>query len=338
MGGNGSWEVEAFLGYLARVRRAEATRERYRRELKAFTAWLGSRPFGTLSQSDAEQYLDFWAASFEARNGHSPAADTVRLHLTALRSFYAYLERMDWLVDEEGRPAKNRFALVEAPQRGKKPNDWLRQHEDEALLAYGGTRNERFIVHLLRWTGIRVNEARGLQVRDLDLTPGAESLRVRDSKTPHGLREIPLSPEFLLELRRWQARPQGRKSMSLNTPLLATRHGTPMHATYIWRVVKRVAFKAGVRPIACTCGAPRSAYHAEGCPRTVSGERLSEISPHTLRRTFGSHLLNNRAPLLVVSKLLGHSSVAVTQKHYAELLDPVARDEFMHALGYGRAA
>ena len=76
----------------------------------------------------------------------------------------------------------------------------------------------------------------------------------------------------------------------------------------------------------------RRAPHGRGCPRTRNGENLSEVSPHTLRRTFGSDLLNRGLRLEVVSKLLGHASTVVTERAYAELLDDTLRRELLRVL------
>jgi integrase len=101
----------------------------------------------------------------------------------------------------------------------------------------------------------------------------------------------------------------------------------------MWRVVKHVAHEAGVRPIACTCETTRQDRHARGCPRTTSGENRSSISPHTLRRTFGSDLINRGLRLETVSKLLGHSSTTITKRAYAQLLAPTIRRELLEAFG-----
>jgi site-specific recombinase XerD len=119
--------------------------------------------------------------------------------------------------------------------------------------------------------------------------------------------------------------------MAPDAPLLATSHGTSMTTNYLWRVVKRVAFEAGVRPIVCTCGTTRQDRHDRGCPRTRSGENRSSISPHTLRRTFGSDLINRGLRLEAVSKLLGHSSTMITERAYAQLLEPTIRKELFDA-------
>ena len=72
--------------------------------------------------------------------------------------------------------------------------------------------------------------------------------------------------------------------------------------------------------------------HQPGCPRNLNGYNKSDVSPHTLRRTFGSHLLNHGLRLEVVSKLLGHSTTTITEQAYAQLLDDTTRRELLHAL------
>ena len=104
-----------------------------------------------------------------------------------------------------------------------------------------------------------------------------------------------------------------------------------MRTSFAWRLVKRVAHRAGVRPRTCTCNTQHPP-HQPGCPRNLNGYNKSDVSPHTLRRTFGSHLLNNGLRLEVVSKLLGHATTTITEQAYAELLDDTTRRELLHAL------
>lgn len=63
---------------------------------------------------------------------------------------------------------------------------------------------------------------------------------------------------------------------------------------------------------------------------------MSDVSPHTLRRTFGSHLLNHGLRLEVVSKPLGHTTTTITEQSYAQLLDYTTRRELLHALNHER--
>jgi integrase len=250
-----------------------------------------------------------------------------------LRAFFAWAEKLDLLVSN-GNPHSNPMTQIVTPVVPQRPNDRLQPREDVALLSEPQTAEERVIVWLLRWTGLRVSEAVQLRVGDVELASGREAVHVRRSKTYAGTRVIPVVPELVAELESWLAYLATTGRGGADTPLLATSRCTPMKTTYIWRVVKRVAARAGVRVTPCTCGSSTAYRHNRGCPQTTSGENVSAVSPHTLRRTFATDLLNRGVRLEVVSKLLGHSSVAITQKAYATLLDSTARRELLTALGH----
>lgn len=111
-------------------------------------------------------------------------------------------------------------------------------------------------------------------------------------RNPASTRTIPLLPQLVPLLHEHLAHIRPHTLRMPDTPFLVTKRGTPVTTNYMWRVVKRVANQAGVRPVACSCGTTRQDRHASGCPRTSSGENRSAVSPHTLRRTFGSDLIN----------------------------------------------
>jgi integrase/recombinase XerD len=217
------------------------------------------------------------------------------------------------------------------PRSEPTSNDWLRPAEDQALVRCEGSLQERFLVSLLRWSGLRVSEATSLTLADIDPTPGREAITVRHSKTSAGRRTIPIVTELQPLLHDWLHHLAQHDLDALNIPLLTSRHGTPMRTSFAWRLVKRVAHRAGVRPRPCTCNTVHPP-HQPGCPRNLNGYNKSDVSPHTLRRTFGSHLLNNGLRLEVVSKLLGHATTTITEQAYAELLDDTTRRELLHAL------
>jgi integrase len=139
------------------------------------------------------------------------------------------------------------------------------------------------------------------------------------------------------ELEEWLGMLRSRGITSPQAHVLATASGSAFKPTFVWRLVKRAGARAEVRPVLCKCGSHRQTRHERGCPRTVSGENVSAISPHTLRRTFGSYLLNRGLRLEVVSRLLGHSSTVVTERAYAELLGSTIRDELLAVLADERA-
>ena len=235
-------------------------------------------------------------------------------------------------------PRRNPARTIETPTCPQRPNDFLRPWEDRALLNVECQAHHRIIVWLLRYTGLRVSEAQSLRLADLDLTPDLETLTVRRGKTAAASRTIPLLPQLLPLVHAHLNRLRSGVQVTPETPVLSTKHGTPVTTAYMWRTVKRVAYEAGVRPIACTCGTTRQDRHVRGCPRTTAGENRSSISPHTLRRTFASDLLNRGMRLESVSKLLGHSSTTITERAYAQLLEPTIRKELFQVLGRDRSA
>jgi integrase/recombinase XerD len=248
-----------------------------------------------------------------------------------LRIFFAYLEQAEFLVGSDGTPRRNPVRTIDAPRCPQRPNDFLRAHEDRALVNADCPHHHRIIVWVLRYTGVRVAGAQALTVADLDLTAGREALTIRAGKTPASTRTIPLLPQLTPLLHEHLTHIRRHTLETPDTPFLATKRGTPVTTNYMWRVVKRVAYRAGVRPIACTCGTRRQDRHASACPRTCSGENRSAISPHTLRRTFGSDLINRGLRLEAVSKLLGHANTTITERAYAQLLAPTIRRELLEA-------
>lgn len=318
--------------FLRRRGRASSTRLQYSFPLRSFSDWAGNRNVGELTPADLELFLSWWEETFEERRGRPPCRATLRGTIGALRGFFEYLERSNLLADATGQPVRNPMKGIFAPTHEQRPNDFLRPQEDEALLTCPCSDAERTIIWLLRWTGLRVSEALALRLEDIILTPDSESLLVQTSKTTAGRRTVPIVPQ-LLPVLAGRTHALARAGLyAPRTPLLATRHSTAMTPTYIWRVVKRVAARAGVRVVPCSCDSPRITRHAPGCPRTVSGENRSLVSPHTLRRTFGSDLLNRGLRLEVVSKLLGHANTTVTERAYAHLLSHTIRNELLEAL------
>ncbi len=249
-------------------------------------------------------FLSEWEAAFQDRNGRAPALNSTRAVIQAVKSFYMFLDRFGLLVDADGGLIRNPALALELPVIPVKPElDWLRADEDEALLSCPMNAREDIIVFLLRMTGLRLGEALALTNRDVSVGEG--SVTVTTSKTMAGLRSVPISPELRPHIERWLAFTRWEGFYRPDGAFLATRHGTPMKAQYVGPVVARVAERAGI---------------------------ARRVTPHTLRRTFGSDLVNRGVRLEVVSRLLGHASTSITEKCYARLEDTTVRAEMLAAL------
>jgi site-specific recombinase XerD len=297
--------VNAFFGYLQRRRKAPATVLRWRPELRRFVEWAGERSLAEITAKDLEfGFLAAWEDDFRQRNKREPSPNSMRATIQAISSFYNFLERFDFLVDAEGGRLRNPARVLEAPQvRPAAELDWLRQEEDEALLGVQMNERERIAVFFLRMTGLRLAEALSLLQRDVDLD--ANTINVRSSKSDAGFRPVPISPELRVHIKEWVEHTKASGLYAPDLPFFVTRNRTEMKPQYIEMVLDRVGQRAGLS---------------------------RKVKPHTLRRTFGSYLLNRGARLEVVSRLLGHASTAITEKAYARLEDSTIRAEMMRAL------
>jgi len=323
--------IEGFEGYLARDR-SHGTVQKYLGVLRPFGRAFPGQRIHQISAADIDSYLNEWAREFEREYGRRPKPVTVRNQVSALKAFYTYLDRFDYLIDARGRTVRNPMLKVDLPARACKPINWLKPAEDAALLACAGSESEKIVVWLLRHTGIRVSEARSLRIGDFDLQPGHERLYIRESKTPSGVRVIPIAPELVPRVQQWLDYLRRNKLYHPEAPFLSTKNGTAMQPTYVWRLVKRMAERAQVQIVPCTCNSKRSGVHSQTCRRSTSGENRSEVTPHTLRRTFASSLYNNDLPLDRISRLLGHSSTRVTEEAYAALAPEKLEEEFRNVL------
>jgi integrase/recombinase XerD len=297
-------------GFSFRLRRqgcAPATVGKYVHAVNDYLAWLDADPVAARRQ-DIEDYLDQWAS----KTGAKPSS--VRLRIAALKKYYDFLDSRGVLVDEGGRELRNPLDRIERPKSRRKANDFLSAGESAALLASCSTPKECALVDLLRWSGLRISEACALTWDAFD----GEWLRVSSSKTDSGLRAIPVVPELANGLDRWREHVKREGLYRADGPVLVTRNGTPMQPQYAWRLLKRVAARAGVRAHEAT---------------DETGHNVSKISPHTLRRTFATDLLNRGVRIEVVSRALGHADTRTTQQSYAELQDQTTRAEILAAYG-----
>ena len=248
----------------------------YRADLKGLALFL-RRQTSTLMTAQRADLLGYLTQRVD--NGARPRT-TARL-LSSLRRFYQYLLR-------EGCLETDPSAQIDAPKLGRPLPKSLTESEVEALLqAPDATRflglRDRAMLELLYASGLRVSELIALLVSQLNLRQGVLRVVGKGDKE----RLVPLGEEAADWLVRYleQTRPvllRGRMSDAL----FVTQRGTSMTRQAFWYLIKRYARRAGI---------------------------TASLSPHGLRHSFATHLLNHGADLRVLQMLLGHSNLSTTQ-------------------------
>jgi len=173
---------------------------------------------------------------------------------------------------------------LQGPQNAKYLPQVLTVAEIELLYGAGETVKERLIIELLYGAGLRVSELVNLSWGDINLARGSIKCFGKGSKE----RMVPIGRQALKAIEDYkQERVKGRrKKIASTSPLLINRQGKPMPRLVVWQIIKRLAKRAGI---------------------------TKKLSPHTLRHSFATHLLENGADLRSVQELLGHVNITTTQ-------------------------
>jgi integrase/recombinase XerD len=276
--GEDAQRIDAFLDSLwAEQGLARHSLEAYRRDLSGLARWLA--PDGALlaeaGKAELLGYLGELAAS-----GYSPRS-SARL-LSALRRFFSWQTQCGLRADDPS-------AGIAAPKPGRPLPKALSESQIEALLAVPdpattlGLR-DKAMLELMYATGLRVSELVGLSTTQVNLRQGVLRVLGKGSRE----RLVPMGEEAQHWLERYlaEARPTLAGAQRLDPVFLSQKRGA-LGRQQFWSVVKRHAVAAGIHPDA--------------------------VSPHRLRHSFATHLLNHGADLRALQMMLGHSSLSTTQ-------------------------
>ncbi len=247
----------------------------YRRDVTQLAVWL-EKHAGTLLQCERYQLLEFLAD----RHQLGISARSVARQLSALKGFYRWLKR-------EGRISADPALLIERPKTGRPLPKTLTEADVEALLDAPDLETplglrDRAMLEVLYATGLRVTELVTLTQSQINPRQGLVRVIGKGDKE----RLVPLGEEALHWLVRYLR--EGRHLLLGNDQelLFPSQRGTCMTRQTFWHRIKQLATVAGVQ---------------------------KNLSPHTLRHAFATHLLNHGADLRVVQLLLGHSDLSTTQ-------------------------
>ncbi|HJR74897.1 MAG TPA: site-specific tyrosine recombinase XerD [Luteimonas sp.] len=256
---------------------ARSSLDSYRRDLEAFARWREGRG-GGLAGADRAALFEYLA--WRAREGYS-ARSNARL-LSSLRAFFAHRLRRG---DRKDDPT----ALLDPPKLPRSLPKALAESQIDAMLAAPevdtplGLR-DRAMLELMYACGLRVSELVGLPATALNLRQGVLRVMGKGSKE----RLVPLGEEAQHWLERYlaESRPVLAGKRSVAALFVGTGGEAPSRQQF-WQLVKRYAAVGGIDP--------------------------AKVSPHGLRHSFATHLLNRGADLRALQMLLGHSSLSTTQ-------------------------
>lgn len=291
----GARAVSAFLEAMAAERNAaENTRLGYGRDLADFAAWIEGRG-GTLIAATRADIEDYLVACTDA--GLSKATRARRL--SSLRQFFRFLH-------DEGRRPDDPAQRLRGPGKAAGLPQTLSFPEVARLIEAAVTTardpaealRNRALIELLYATGLRVSELASLPLAALRGDPRMILVRGKGAKE----RMVPLGTAAREALRPWIAHLlAGQRGAARGGGFLFPGRGAAGHLTrqQIFVLVKAWALAAGIDP--------------------------AQVSPHTLRHAFATHLLANGADLRVIQVLLGHADLSTTEI-YTHVLDEELRD------------
>ncbi|WP_419948694.1 site-specific tyrosine recombinase XerD [Candidatus Palauibacter sp.] len=273
-----AYRLEAFRDHLAFERGlSPRTIDAYLREARRFAVFAVSRGVGSPPAATYDLLRDHVARL--AAEGR--AASSVARAVYALRGYFRFLA----LEDVIGTDPSER---LEAPRAGRHLPDVLSVPEIEALLRAvpldePGTHRDRTILELLYGCGLRVSELIGLRVRDVDLDEGLVRVRGKGSKE----RLVPVGSAALSAVRRYlrESRPEIERGHGEGRMFLNLR-GRPLSRMGVWKILRRHVERAGIE---------------------------KRVTPHTLRHSFATHLLEGGADLASVQEMLGHADISTTE-------------------------
>jgi integrase/recombinase XerD len=285
--------VRTYLGHLAVERGlADNTLSSYRRDLRRYVAVLAARDRTAVDEVTETDVLAFLIGLREGDEDHPPLAPgSAARAVVAVRGLHRFAVR-------EGMAAADPARDVKPPTPPRRLPKAISVADVERLLGAVGPDDtprrlrDRALLELLYGSGARISEAVGLDVDDLDLQDGFVRVSGKGGKD----RVVPIGDyaRRAVEAYLVRARPE----------LAAARHATG-----------RAQPKGGGAALFLNARGGRLSRQGAWMVLRAAAERvkLSEVSPHTLRHSFATHLLDGGADVRVVQELLGHASVTTTQ-------------------------
>ncbi|WP_126148340.1 tyrosine-type recombinase/integrase [Synechococcus elongatus] len=279
-----SWETVLALWTHGR---SPHTQRYYRQEAQAFRQWV-QKPLDQVTLADLQSYLDRLDQLPRGDRArllrHSPEclqASSRRRTVAVLKSLFSFLSKRLGIVPV------NVAAAIHAPRvKDTLAERILSESIVQSLIAAAGNERDRLILQVLYGAGLRVSELCHLRWQDVKArSPEAGQLTVLGKG---GKTRVVLLPRSL-----WQTLSQFRQGAELAAPVFCSRRGTAISASQVHRIVRQAALQVA----------------------ELEPEIAQRVSPHWLRHCHASHSLQQGASVALVSRTLGHSSVAITSNY-----------------------
>ena len=284
--------VRTYLDHLAVERGlAKNTLSSYRRDLRRYLDFLAQHQRDDLSQVTEADVAAFLAALRLGDSEHPPlSASSAGRTIVAVRGFHRFAVR-------EGNVDADTAGAIRPPTPARRLPKAIAVEDVERLLEAAGAQGtpraqrDRALLEVLYGTGARISEAVGLDIDDVDLDAGMVRLFGKGSKD----RMVPLGSYAKAALERYLTlgrpalaggAPSSRTTRDSRAAVFVNARGGRLSRQSAWTVLRTAATRAGL---------------------------AAGISPHTLRHSFATHLLDGGADVRVVQELLGHASVTTTQ-------------------------
>jgi integrase/recombinase XerC len=274
------YPIQSFLDYLRFEKRySQHTLRAYQDDLIQFFDYLQQQYGSPALDQIASAFVRSWLASL--KNEEDLVAKSINRKISSLKSFFKFQLR-------QGVLQKTPMYNIVAPKMGKRVPSFLKQQETDEFFRYfqfspdWQGRTDQLILTLFYQTGMRLSELIGLQERHID--GGKSSIKVLGKGNKE--RVLPVGEALMQLLKEYTAAKRRELEQFDSRVLLVNAKGKKLYEKYVYNRVKLHLAKITT---------------------------IDKKSPHVLRHTFATHLLNNGADLNSVKELLGHASLAATQ-------------------------
>lgn len=285
-------ELEEFLKYIEFEKKySKKTTENYKRDLEYFQEFLNDKKINKYKNVKYETIREY----LMHLHNHKYSKKTIARYISSLRSFFKYLYNEEIIND-------NPTILVSNPKQDKKLPNYLYTNDLEKLLDIEDDNElairDSFILELLYSTGIRVSELVNIKINDISQSEKTIKIHGKGNKE----RYVIYGSICEGKLKKYLKNSRSLLNKNNSDYLILNHNGKQITTRSIETIVKKYQSKTGVN---------------------------TKVTPHTLRHTFATHLLDGGADLKSVQELMGHESLSSTQV-YTHITNERLRNVYLH--------